>query len=352
MQYLGYQKKYVTNFGIRCATALSECYYNGYELGRGANEGFTEWLCKEAGYGNHSYDEEYHIIALLELAIGKENIIKFGRGNIKEYIPKVLRMSSIECNVLLANIDDVYKRSWTVTQIQNIIKILNKFEKDIVTEEDKLELFQDYMDEYKIYAKMLKEMQLERNEESVDKQSQLEYFNNELEQKKMFLNISVTETEDKIFEKYFKHEIKRLQNAETISKEEIDRVNKLYLSLYGKDAFGDEEVLEFKNKTYNELQTKFMNTLKRSQSLTGKVKVFLKMCYFRYEKFVLNIVRKNKKDTTKTKNATDISKTVAVSQQFGEYISDMSNFSNDYTNQSDAKNIQEKEKKNFEIEDN
>ena len=43
-------KEECQEFGIEDGTGTLEFYNNGQELGRGFNEGLTEWICQKAGY--------------------------------------------------------------------------------------------------------------------------------------------------------------------------------------------------------------------------------------------------------------------------------------------------------------
>ncbi len=88
MQFLKEPKKNVKKNNIEDGTGVLEFYNNRQELGRGFNEGLTEWICQKAGYGEKSYPAEKDIIKILELALGEETVMKFCKGDIREMLLK------------------------------------------------------------------------------------------------------------------------------------------------------------------------------------------------------------------------------------------------------------------------
>ena len=85
--------------GVKHATGILEYYEKKEddeqipELGRGANEGLTNWICELLGYKTSSYQYETTFIKQLELVMGQTRILKMGKGNICKNVSKQLHMS-------------------------------------------------------------------------------------------------------------------------------------------------------------------------------------------------------------------------------------------------------------------
>ena len=87
-------------YGLIGGTGILERYKNG-ELGRGLNEGFTEWMCEKTGFKPNAYGIHVDEIKLLEAAIGTEKVMELGKGNIRERFPKIMDMSYDDITELL-----------------------------------------------------------------------------------------------------------------------------------------------------------------------------------------------------------------------------------------------------------
>lgn len=83
---------------------------NDDEVGRGLNEGYTEWICtKKTGIEcNNGYVELQKFIEQIELAIGEENTMRLGLGNIMNY-PNPMGISFNDLFTLLKKADAVYQ---------------------------------------------------------------------------------------------------------------------------------------------------------------------------------------------------------------------------------------------------
>ena len=90
---------------IKSGTGLLETYNNENEVGRALNEGYTEWLCEKVGLPSNSYREFTEFIIQIECAIGEENTLKLGKGNINGNIRELLKMNSDEIYVYLGIAD-------------------------------------------------------------------------------------------------------------------------------------------------------------------------------------------------------------------------------------------------------
>lgn len=90
------------------------------EVGRGLNEGLTNWICECTGYSSNTYPELTIFLHQLELAIGPERVMAMGKGNIRKNVAKQLDMSEAECISFLMKVDQVY-------QVQSKITSLSKW---------------------------------------------------------------------------------------------------------------------------------------------------------------------------------------------------------------------------------
>ena len=76
------------------------------EIGRGLNEGLTEWIVDKCGMqGGESYLDLKYIIKELEVAIGPEKVMNLGKG---KNIEKLLQMSIQESITFLMKGDNIY----------------------------------------------------------------------------------------------------------------------------------------------------------------------------------------------------------------------------------------------------
>ena len=273
-------KEECENYGIEDGTGILEFYNNGQELGRGFNEGLTEWICQKAGYGEASYTSEKNIIKILELALGEDAIMQLASGNIKENIARLLQMSKVECLQTIALIDNIYQNEQRVSAInQNVL---------------------DYED--------------------------------------VELDKSISNLEVILFEKYFKDEIETAQNREDISEETMNRLFDLEFSIHGgrtqaSKIFDAELPLKFKNEIYPELLKKQQKALllQREQGRSSKattektnLPVLYKKSWLRRIKEAIKskfIHNSNQKDKCYNQPK------VTQKQQFKEQIKDMSNYS-------------------------
>lgn len=268
------------NLDIEDCTGILEFYSNGSELGRGLNEGLTEWICYKAGYrGIEAYPSEINIIRMLELAIGEENIIKLANGDIKGNVSNLLQMDIWECKYTLSLIDRIYENEKAI---------------------------------YETYGSIITS-----NDCSLDK--------------------SISHLEATIFSKYFEKEISEAQGLENISTERMTRLNDLCFCIKGgqtpaSDIFNSRLPLQFKKVIYPELiqkyqassisQLKVKNKLSGTNSSNENLPIIYKRNFFRrlLEVFMQKFTRKI--DSPHVQAAPQEN----LTQNFKAYISNMKNF--------------------------
>lgn len=182
-------------YSIEDGTGVLEFYKNNQELGRGFNEGLTEWICQKAGYGEQAYAAEKGIMKILELAISEDAVMQLANGDIKGNIAKLLKMSRAESLQTIALVDNIYQNEQRTTDKMN------------------------------------------------------------LENEDMELDKSISHLEAILFEKYFKDEIESAQKTENLSEETMQRLFELSFCINGGNTEGSKMFdsrlpLKFKNEIY------------------------------------------------------------------------------------------------------
>lgn len=273
-------------FGIENGTGTLEFYNNGQELGRGLNEGLTEWICQKAGYGALSYVAEQNIIKILELAIGENAVMQFAKGHIKENIAQLLQMTEDESRYTLSLVDKICENENRLYMKYNTIEDIE--------------------------------------DERLDK--------------------SISHFEATIFEKYFKDEIETAQNAESISEETMQRLYNLSFCIKGgktpeSEIFNSRLPLKFKDEIYPRLLEKRHEAdiaqIRKSRQEKSKHEeitlpvIYKKSWFQRLKEAIKKKFTKEQNHDVKINIPTNEDKT-SIQQQFREYISDMSNYAEEY----------------------
>lgn len=266
-------------FNIVDGTGILEFYKNNQELGRGLNEGLTEWICQKAGYGEQAYTAEKNIIKILELAIGEDAVMKLANGDVKGNVEQLLQMSKVECLQVISLVDNIYQ-----------------------------------------------------NEQRTLRMEQTNLENEDIE-----LDKSISHLEAILFEKYFKDEIVMAQKAESLSEETMQRLFELSFCVNGgktqaSDIFNSSMALKFKNEIYPQLlkrrQKEVISQRKHDRYSqyaedNTELPVLYKKGWFQRLKESIKarfIKKSSKKDKFANKSQT------IKKQQFKEYIRGMSNY--------------------------
>lgn len=234
------------NNGIYGNTGMQYSQGNGIlgrvEIGRGANEGLTEWLCSKLGYdlSNSGYKTEMNYINQLEQAVGEENILRLGKGNPKE-IAKILQLSPRELPEFLGKIDqinaDLY-RSGKIENIVNALKILNQRGSNSSAEQISwAENYLEKSDTYRgiendpDYIQFLQERGLTSTE--TVKQN---YFEQKLAEIQSSRKQNIADVDNEIFDRYFKREYEQIKGRETIPDKLFEKYSKLSQSINTTDG--------------------------------------------------------------------------------------------------------------------
>ena len=211
------------------------------EIGRGANEGLTEWLCSKLGYdlSNSGYKTEMNYINQLEQAVGEENILRFGKGNPKE-IAKILQLSPRELPEFLGKIDQINADLYRSDKFRNIANALNILNQRIYSSTEQISWAENYLeksDTYRgiendpDYIKFLQERGLASTE--TVKQN---YFEQKLAEIQSSRKQNIADIDNEIFDRYFKREYEQIKGKETIPDKLFEKYSKLSQSINTTDA--------------------------------------------------------------------------------------------------------------------
>lgn len=111
---------------IKWGSGLLEKYYNNSELGRGLNEGLTNWIVEKTGIKTTSYEKFTDFIKQLEIYIGSNKVMNLGKGGIHKNIHRYLKMSKSNAMNLLLNGDEYYNLYEVYNNIDIISEILKE----------------------------------------------------------------------------------------------------------------------------------------------------------------------------------------------------------------------------------
>lgn len=193
-------KQYCKKHNIVSGSGMYEAYKIG-ERGRGINEGLTNWICYKAGYCNNTYIELTCLMFELELAIGKEKVMRLGKGDLKRNIPQLLGMNRLECKAFVDETDTIYFNNDSLSHLRVSILNLEKNENN----------------EDRIFYLKEKERELARETEEV-----------------------IKDTESRIFEKYFSREWKEIFRKQQIKDEAFIKFKALSEFMHKGNELGSE----------------------------------------------------------------------------------------------------------------
>ncbi len=219
---------------IKSGSGVLETYKNEEELGRGFNEGLTNWIVEKAGIKTNSYKYLTSVVNQIELAIGQEETMAIGKGNIKDNVCKRLKMSKKECKEFLAELDYIYVLEKRVNELDYITEVLKNFGSDIPEEQFPTE--EERQNEKLLRVKRFvevmqkikndKEYQNYLNENGLDDSldTSIDYYDSKTEdiiqQELIPERIMVR---DIVFEKYFRKEFEEITEKEEITQEELEK---------------------------------------------------------------------------------------------------------------------------------
>lgn len=261
--------------GLQFGSGIHSVYKNSYmeELGRGLNEGFTNWVCEKAGLNPESYLKFTNMIKIVEMAIGPEKVMEFGRGDIEKNIAPLLDMTPEDCAVFLAKADSIYeyddlsKDYFDVKQmLSSKLKLEKEREKNpdatmsdfILEDVEKLKSNKLYRgisknSDYLTYAK-------DNNLDPELDETKKEYFSHIHELYSTKSKVLLHEIQGELLTKYFMKEFEEITSANTCSVEQYQKFSNLsgLLLTYGERT---NDVLKAFDEKFEILRGNFFNTV-------------------------------------------------------------------------------------------
>lgn len=254
--------------GILLGSGIHELYQD-YELGRGLNEGFTNWVCDKAGYKTMSYPTLTNLVNILEMAIGPEKLMQFGNGNISKNISNLLGMHPMDCQTFLSKADQIYNYEDKATDFDNLATILrrkNVFESEKannpqLTMDDALANDLQALQRNFEYTNILNNIMYmdfvkSHNLKPELETSKLEFFEHEKKSYRERAKGVEQEIKGTILSKYFMEELKGLVETGNSSVEVYKRYSKLSSLLSLSDELKDSNMKDFK-ETFSAFRKQF-----------------------------------------------------------------------------------------------
>lgn len=186
-------KKKIKNGNKKDNFTEQEC-----EIGRGLNEGLTEWITEKCGHSTagSGYHNLINIIKELEIALGTKAIMKLGKG---KNIHKILKMKKQECYKFLEKSDRIYTLITAINKLNIVLRELKK--EGGIEDSDNVNIIMEFKNSYE-YANYLKANNLEYTDEN---------FIMYCEQMKKLLDNEhdelLADIDNTILNKYFKRDI-------------------------------------------------------------------------------------------------------------------------------------------------
>lgn len=244
-------KKECHKTGIASGTGILEVYYDQEELGRGFNEGYTEWICEKAGMQSSSYINQLEFIKILELAIGPEDVMKMGKGDISKNISQLLQMTAEDTRYLLSKADHLYGLEEKLNRFIFITATLEKKCNGNITEELKMDLKQiEGMSEY---VKLLENPEYlnfaqDENLEPTSLKCKIAYFNNCIRRQRKLINETRLDIEDILYSKFFAKEFEEIKASGKITLEQFKKFTALNELMFHRETDDTSPVSAFKQE--------------------------------------------------------------------------------------------------------
>ena len=198
-----------------------------YEIGRGLNEGYTEWLCEKLGHKTYAYGTLTNFVRLLETARGTESIMALGTGNLIE----ALDMPIEDVNTLLSIADSIYNTEDKINLYNDMAYAMNSDNEYLSDEEinRKKQLRYEYGSEIESLRGDVAFLSWAKdNHKDISDDSLIEYIDNvtipNLHESRDLLSVRF---ESLVIERYFLQDLNTVFEEEIISEENLNKVEKI-----------------------------------------------------------------------------------------------------------------------------
>ncbi len=194
--------------------------YQYEELGRGLNEGYTEWIVKKCGFGinNSGYKELETFVEELELALGEKTVMKLGKG---KRIHRLLKMSKQETYAFLAKADRIYENIRKTSELS----VAKSESEKILLEHDQTKM--KYLRKWQMSREYAEYLINKKRKDSMETFREFcESTISELDNQSRDI---IADFQDEVYERYFRRDLQRtVMNLNTAPSQKIKRYQKLY----------------------------------------------------------------------------------------------------------------------------
>lgn len=212
-----------------------------------------------------------NFVKQLELAIGEDNIMELGKGNIEKNVAKRLNMTISECYTFLGRIDEVYRLQDIIFDNSNMLEKLKRYmNRTNLSDEEAKEAIEDFeeLQNTPEYISLQKDPRyinfLHAKGEKADKEDTIEnkikYLTEALEEDQKQLDDVIKRVESKIFDKYFKKEYDSIAINKGISSTLFAKLKKLKDLMYTRQTTTPN--MEYSSdkfqENYDELENKYV----------------------------------------------------------------------------------------------
>lgn len=198
-----------------------------YEIGRGLNEGYTEWLCEKVGHKSYGYHTLKGFVDLLEAAVGTENAIKLGTGNYEE----ALDMPSEDVNALLSIADSVYKVDDKISLYTGIMESMDRDSKYISDKERerRARLYDEYKPEIESIRNDVAFLSwVKANNKDTSDKSIIEYIDKvRMPNYRESKDLLIVRFESLVLEKYFLQDLYGVFEDNQVDEDNIKKIEKI-----------------------------------------------------------------------------------------------------------------------------
>ena len=250
--------------GIKKNIPVFDQKTNGYkrtEIGRGLNEGLTEWITEKCGYKeNGGYKPLTNLIREIELAVGPENTMRLGT---EKGMRQVFKMSAQERISFMMMADQIYSWQREILKISKLIIPLNEKE-TLNSQIYSKDMYNEYV-KSEDYKKFLIQNRFEHSDESFNK-----YCEKCIDELSKQIAETKTDFDTILVKEYFNKEIDIALNGNgTISHEDMCKYTELK-RLFASERFFSKErpkaAADFV-KSFGLLERKYINSIMKKVML-------------------------------------------------------------------------------------
>ncbi len=268
-------------FGITKGTGMFMIYTDPQtgkksEIGRGLNEGLTEWMVEKTGCESKAYPMFKKMIKLLEVSIGTERTLALGTGMLSQNLGMPREM----VNRLLGYSDTVLIQKDNVDVCQFIANVLRENHEN-GEEKEKYEKVLPTIEKIKsnpAYKKWLEKNHKEESDSSLIEFIETDYIKGFEKQR----DVALIKFESAILDRFFTNSLEQIFESEVISEENYKKCKEIVSLLSTnietvpdiiKDIEPEMSAIRVK-KEFEKLTERFLQQLAKEQAQKYKEGVF------------------------------------------------------------------------------